>query len=94
MSVLLLRLQATDTNCFTDYIDGLGDSASFVVLGVGHDKERGRQLGGQHLGNRNTMSVSFYASIVGPQTWTTFFMGLQTNRKAAKANVCSSSEPA
>lgn len=30
-----------------DYIDGLGDSADFVVLGAGYDKERNRELRGE-----------------------------------------------
>lgn len=54
---------------YVDYIEGLGDSGSFVVVGASHDKERGRQLG------------------VSPAAWTTFYVGLQTNRTATRAQV-------
>lgn len=57
------------SDIFLDYIEGLGDTASFVIVGAGHDKERGRQLG------------------VGPQVWTTFYVGLQTNRSIISSHV-------
>lgn len=33
------------TKLKADYIPGLGDTASFVIVGASHDAERGRQLG-------------------------------------------------
>lgn len=89
-----VRLMHRVLIAFADYIDGLGDSASFVVVGVGHNKERGRQLGGQHSYIRIRKSFSQRNATVGPQTWTTFFMGLQTNRQAVSANVGFPREPA
>ncbi|KAG9104312.1 hypothetical protein FRC06_003820, partial [Ceratobasidium sp. 370] len=67
-----------------DYIPGLGDCADFVVIGAGHDRDRGRELGGE--------LISFVASrgyidveTVGPGVLTTFYIGVRTNEDSLGA---------
>lgn len=62
-----------------DYIPGLGDTGSFCVIGGGWDKERGRQLGGK-LAIALPEDASAKGGTVAPSTYTTWWIGLQTNR--------------
>lgn len=38
-------VQSSLFDCASDYIPGLGDTASFVIVGASHDADRGRELG-------------------------------------------------
>lgn len=69
-----------------DYIPGLGDCADFVVLGAGWERERGRELGGESYAFFSHfplfafgLLLTFLGSLVRPNVWTTFYIGVRTN---------------
>ncbi|KAG8745643.1 hypothetical protein FRC10_007340 [Ceratobasidium sp. 414] len=68
-----------------DYIPGLGDCADFVVIGAGHDKDRGRELGGELASSVASWGYVNVVEAVGPGVLTTFYIGVRTNEDSLGA---------
>jgi len=71
-----------------DFIPGAGDTLDFVVVGASWQKKRGRELLGElDLSSTLANKLTQFARLVPPSVYTTFFIGLQAERRAVSLGV-------